>query len=655
ARPARSRRRLRPVIVATAGHIDHGKTVLVKALTGAETDRLPEEKRRGMSIDLGFAYQTLDDDTVLGFVDVPGHERFIRNMLAGVTGIDFALLVVAADDGPMPQTREHLAILDLLGVSAGAVALTKIDRVDAARVDRAAAETSELLRETTLSQAPIFPVSGVTGDGVDALGAHLQAEAMRWGDRRAGGHFRLAVDRSFTLPGAGHVVTGTVFSGRVNVGDQLVLTPPGARVRVRSLHVQNRSAPAGGAGDRCAVNIVGTSLRKVDAHRGDWLLDEAVNAPTARIDASIRVLASEARALKHWTPVHVHCGAGNVTGRVAVLGERAIAPGGSGLVQIVLDREIGALGGDRLILRDQSARRTVGGGRVLDPFAPKRGRARPERLAALRALTVDDPATALASLLAVSPEGVDLAQFARAWNLTPEAADALWTEVPMARIGPDERPFGLTEARLTSLREMMVQALADWHQEFPAAPGAASEALRRALPERLSRPVFDALVADLLASGEIMESGGALRQPAFRPHMAPADAKLWDRIAPLIEAGGLRPPIVRELAAEIDLGHEAVERFLVRTTRLGLVVRVTANRFFPPDAVLALADAAEKAAAGSPDGQFSAAAFRDQTGIGRNLTIEVLEYFDRVGFTWRDGNARAIRRPARDILTNRAA
>ncbi len=643
------------MIVATAGHIDHGKTRLVRALTGHDTDRLPEEKKRGMSIDLGFAYQALEDGSVLGFVDVPGHERFVRNMLAGVTGIDFALLVVAADDGPMPQTREHLAILDLLGVPAGAVALSKIDRVAPARIEAVTAETEQLLQGTTLAGAPIFPVSGTTGAGVAALGAHLRAEAMQWHARRAGGHFRLAVDRSFTLAGAGHVVTGTVFSGSVSVGDRLVLTPPGARVRVRSLHVQNRAETTGGVGDRCAVNIVGIGLRRMDAHRGDWLLDEAVDAPTARIDARIRVLASEARPLRHWTPVHVHCGAGDVTGRVAVLGERAIAPGQSGLVQLVLDREIGALKGDRLILRDQSARRTLGGGGVLDPFPPRRGRARPERLAALRALTPDDPATALAGLLDASPEGVDLTRFARAWNLTPEAADALWNDVAMVRIGPAERPLGLTGERLRALRETTLQALARWHRELPETPGAAAEALRRTLPERLPRPLLDAVVADLLASGEIARSGGALRLPGHRPEMAPADARLWGRVAPLLDAGGLRPPAVHELAREIGLDAKAVERVLVRISRLGLVVRVTPNRFFPPDAVLALAAAAETVAAGSPDGQFSAAAFRDQTGIGRNLTIEVLEYFDRVGFTWRKGNARTVRRPARDVLARGAA
>ena len=326
------------MIIATAGHVDHGKTVLVKALTGEDTDRLPEEKQRGMSIDLGFAYQPLEDDTVLGFIDVPGHEKFIRNMLAGVTGVDFALLVVAADDGPMPQTREHVAILDLLGISAGAVALTKIDRVDGGRVDEVAGQITSLLAETGLANAPIFPVSGNTGDGVNALRTHLHTQAMARDARAAGGHFRLAIDRSFTLSGRGHVVTGTVFSGQVAVGDRLMLTPPGVEVRVRGLHVQNQPAERGGVGDRCAVNIVSTGLRKTEAHRGNWLLAEPINLPTARIDVRLNVLEGEVRALKHWTPVHIHCGANDITGRVAILGQKSIAPGGTGFVQLILDR-----------------------------------------------------------------------------------------------------------------------------------------------------------------------------------------------------------------------------------------------------------------------------------------------------------------------------
>jgi selenocysteine-specific elongation factor len=298
-------------------------------------------------------------------------------MLAGVAGIDFALLVVAADDGPMPQTLEHLAILDLLGVSRGAVALSKIDRVTPERVGEVAHAVSTLIRNSSLADAPVFPLSGLTGQGIDNLRVYLEDTARQMGGRDAAGNFRLAVDRSFTVTGAGVVVTGSVFSGQVTVGDQLTLSPRGTRVRVRAIHSQNQPSQSGSAGQRCALNISGPDLEKSQISRGDWLVDSRVHLPTDRFDASLRVERNEAGALKHWTPVHLHLGAADVTCRVAVLQDGMLPPGGSGLVQLVLDRPIGAVRGDHFILRDQSARRTIAGGTVVDPFSPARGRARP--------------------------------------------------------------------------------------------------------------------------------------------------------------------------------------------------------------------------------------------------------------------------------------
>ena len=420
------------MLIATAGHVDHGKTVLVKALTGVDTDRLPEEKERGLSIDLGFAYHTRADGAVLGFVDVPGHERFIRNMLAGVAAIDYALLIVAADDGPMPQTREHLAILDLLGVDAGAAVVTKVDLVDEAQAAAVTSRVRALVEGTGLEGAPVFPVSAATGTGMEALRDHLATLATPSPrERRAarvetGARFRLAVDRSFTVRGAGLVVTGAVFSGEVAVGDRLVLAPSGAAVRVRGIHAQNRTAPRGTRGERCAINLARTELGRADIRRGDWLTGEPSPGVSQRFDAELRVLASEERPLTHWTPVHVHAGAASLTGRVAVLEGRNIAPGARGLVQIVVDQPFVGVRGDRFILRDQSARRTIAGGAVLDPAGAVRGRARPERVAALRAMAAGAPDAALAALLATSANGVDLDHFADAWNLRPEEAEALY-------------------------------------------------------------------------------------------------------------------------------------------------------------------------------------------------------------------------------------
>src|SRR5438132_12072482 len=417
------------MIIGTAGHIDHGKTALVRALTGVDTDRLKEEKARGISIDLGFAYLPAPGGAVLGFVDVPGHERFVHNMLAGATGIDFVLLVVAADDGVMPQTREHLEIIDLLGVKGGAVALTKIDRVGSARVAAVWAEIEVLLRGTALAGSPVFALSSTTGDGVPALRAHLEVMAASPPPAGAAdGCFRLAVDRCFTLSGSGTVVTGTVFSGSVGVGDHLLVSPPGWEVRVRSIHAQNRAAERGVAGQRCALSLVG--VEKKDIARGDWVLDPAVHAPTARFDASLKLPPSAARALRHWTPVHVHLGAAEAMGHVSLLQATGIEPGGSGYAQIVLDRPIGALRGDRFILRDQSAQQTLAGGVVLDPFAPARKARTPARPAVLAALERPIISDALQPLLNDAPAGVDLSWFAHSFNLRAKAAETLYREIP---------------------------------------------------------------------------------------------------------------------------------------------------------------------------------------------------------------------------------
>ncbi len=634
------------MIVATAGHIDHGKTVLVKALTGVDTDRLPEEKARGMSIDLGFAYTPVSGAPVLGFVDVPGHERFVRNMIAGVTGIDYALLVIAADDGPMPQTEEHLAILDLLGVGRGAVALSKIDRVPEARVAEVAAEIEILLAGTALAGAPVFPVSGITGDGIGALRGHLEDTARTMGQRRAEGHFRLAIDRSFTMAGAGLVVTGAVFSGVVRTGDSLVVSPDGITVRVRGIHAQNRAAEQGAAGQRCALNIAGPGLRNAEVKRGSWLVAAAAHAPATRIDARVRLLRGEARALRHWTPVHVHLGAADVPGRIAVLQDGPIAPGADGLVQLVLDQPVGALWGDRFILRDQSAWRTIAGGRVIDPFSAARGRARPQRLQIVAALAHDGMEDALAELLELTPLGVDLARFAQARNLTADDAEDLYRRVPMRRIGG----AALSDPHWQKLLDDTLAALARFHERAPGRGGLENATLRRAISPRLPEAVFDAVVAALADSGKVVREAAFVRLPEHRAVLAPKDAALWKRIKPLLDDGGLRPPSVAEIAADVSLARQETERFLVRAGRIGLVIRVADNRFYTPDALLALGKLAEEIVAGKTDGMFSAADFRTRTGIGRNLAIEVVEYFDRAGFTRRTGNERKVLKPAAEVF-----
>ena len=631
------------MIVGTAGHIDHGKTALIKALTGVDADRLKEEKARGITIDLGYAYYPLPGGDVLGFIDVPGHERFVHNMLAGATGIDQVLLVVAADDGVMPQTREHLEILDLLGVTRGVMAITKTDRVDATRVTQVQAEVEALLAGTSLAGSPVFPLSSMTGDGVAALRAHLEAAAAANAARAADGHFRLAVDRCFTLAGSGTVVTGTVFAGQVQVGDRLLVSPRGLEVRVRGIHAQNRAAPEGHVGQRCALNLAGAE--KKDIVRGDWLLEPAAHSPTARLDARLKVPVSAARALRHWTPVHLHLGAVDAMAHVSLLGGAVLEPGASGLVQLVIDQPLGALRGDRFILRDQAASFTLAGGVVLDPFAPPRKTRTPQRLALLAALEQTPAPAALQALLAVSTAGVDLDWFARSHNLRATSAEALYRELPMVMtVTAAGGRFGFAAAHWTMVQQSVLDVLAAEHKRAPELLGLEGRRLRRLATPDLPWERFSTLIGQLLGEQRLARHGPWLHLPSHRITLTPAEEKLWRGIAPLLRATPFQPPWVRDLAHALKVPEAQVRALLKRVTLIGDTYEVLHDRFFTREAVTQLAQiAAELAAA---DGEVHAAAFRDRIGSGRKLAIQILEYFDKTGFSRRVGDAHRMRDPA---------
>ena len=421
------------MIVGTAGHIDHGKTALVRRLTGVDTDRLKEEKARGISIDLGFAYWPRPGGETIGFVDVPGHEGLVHNMLAGATGIDFVILVVAADDGVMPQTREHLAIMDLLGLRHGAVALNKCDLADEAQRAAAVAGIEAVLAGTGLEGAPIVPVSAVTGEGLAELTAHLDAAAARVAERPKAGLFRLAVDRCFTLAGLGTAVTGTVLSGSVGVDDRVVVSPSGLEARVRSINAQNSPVERGEAGQRCALVLSGPGISKEAVSRGDVVVDPALHAPTSRIDARLRVLPSEPKPIGQWFPVKVHHAAAEVPGRIVVLRDQPIAPGETEYVQLVLERPIAAAVGDRFVVRDTSSSRTVGGGVLIDLRAPERRRRTPERRAEIEALARSEPAEAMAGALSGPNRWLDFDTFCRDRALGAGASADLRSDLASSR------------------------------------------------------------------------------------------------------------------------------------------------------------------------------------------------------------------------------
>jgi selenocysteine-specific elongation factor len=629
------------MIIGTAGHIDHGKTSLVKALTGIDADRLKEEKARGITIDLGYAYTPLPNGDILGFVDVPGHEKLIHNMLAGATGIDFVLLVIAADDGPMPQTREHLAILDLLGLNRGAVALTKIDRMPPECIAAAIEEVETLLSGTGLAHSPVFPLSAVSGQGVPALRDYLDQTAIELPLRPATGHFRLAVDRSFSLAGTGTVVTGTVFSGEVRVGDKLVVSPSGTEVRVRGIHAQNRPSETGRIGQRCALNLAGAQFEKDDVRRGDWLLEAPVHAPVQRFDAHFRLLDAEQKALKHWTPVHLHVGASDVTGRIAVLEGEAIAPGGAALVQIIADKPVCVLNGDRFILRDQSATRTLGGGRALDPFPPARNRRTPARITQLCTMQETDAGRALLLALEDSSVGIDLTRFAQSRNMRQDEAQTLWQNLPMHVVATPSATFGFAPSRWTALLQAIVERLATEHQQAPDSLGPDRARLHRMALPALARPVFSALLDELLADGRIVQSGPWLHLPEHRVTLSAGEEKLWQRILPMLLDQPFQPPRVRDIAGELALAETSVRMLLRRVARVGEVYLVAHDHYFTKDAVEKLATIARNVAAAHDC--VRAAEFRDRIGVGRKLAIQILEFFDRIGYTRRTGDEHRLR------------
>jgi selenocysteine-specific elongation factor len=636
------------MILATAGHIDHGKTALVRALTGVDADRLPEEKRRGMTIDLGFAYASLPDGTELGFVDVPGHERFLPNMLAGVLSIDRVLLIVAADDGPRPQTFEHLDILELIGVAEVTGVVTKIDRVEPTRTEAVAAQVRRLLTAAGFVESPIFLVSSRTGDGIAELALHLRnsariAEHNRLAAPRSG-LFRMPIDRAFPLPGVGLVVTGTIAAGSITVGDRLAVSPSGIAVRVRGLHTYNRPIETAAAGERCAVNIAGSFPEGGEPHRGDWIVAAERHAPVTRLDLFLRVSRFAGAPLRDGLPVHVHLGTTDIVGRAAVLAERAIAPGETGFVQVDLEQAIGALYGDRVVLRDHAARHTLAGGRVVDPFAPRRGRRQPARLAVLEALAAADPATALARQLALDGV-VELPKFALARNLAPAELEAL-TQAGggFLTVGPARARVAVTPARLGALCDKIVETLAGWHQAQPDALGPSRPALVMQLRGEAPEAALDAALEELAVAGRILRHGPIWRLPEHQRRFTRADQRLWERVCPLLAVSDLRPPRVRELATALGLEPEAVERFLDRAERLGRVSRVATNRFFLPETLALLAEIARELADSSPEGTFTAARFKDRSGVGRNLSIEILEFLDRMGVTRRLGDARIVLR-----------
>ena len=655
------------MIIGTAGHIDHGKTALVRALTGIDTDRLKEEKERGITIELGFAYQPVDeqqpDGPRLGFVDMPGHERFIHTMLAGATGIGLALLVVAADDGVMPQTREHLQILQLLHLKQGTVALTKIDAVSPERVAEVTRQLKELLTGTFLSDAPVFACSAHSGTGISELRAFLHEAARAWHGARVAGrstdagerinhYFRLAVDRSFSIEGRGTIVTGTVHDGMVSVGDMLQILPSTRHgkpltARVRGLHAFNRVAEHGRIGERVALNLAG--IDRSEIHRGDWAVAEPVSHRSDRLAVHLRLLP-DAKPLKHWTPVHVHTGAAHVLARVALLEGDALQPGTSMLAELSLETALHLCHGDHAVLRDASAQATIAGCTVLDVFPPLRGKRSEERLNLLHALhqagsggDVSDR-EALAAVLASEARGVNLSAFAANRNLKESALPALLMQMEATQLRTSAGLYACAPLRWQAMQDKVIAELEQFHQREPDIAGVERERLRRKSLPTLTPEPFAALVQSLVDDGSVLVAQGRfIALPGHKVAFSAAEQLNWEKVLPLLMAEPFQPPRVRPLAKEIGIAEDEMRRLMGKSARLGLTYRVAHDHYYLTAAVKELAG--HVAALTEADGVAKAAPFRDRIATGRKLAIQILEFFDTIGYTRRIREHHVIRQP----------
>jgi selenocysteine-specific elongation factor len=641
------------VVVGTAGHIDHGKTSLVRALTGIDTDRLREEKRRGITIELGFAHLALPDGSVAGVVDVPGHERFVRSMAAGAGGIDLVVLVIAADEGVMPQTREHLDICRLLGVPRGLVALTKSDLLPELGADWLGlleADVREVTRGTFLEGAPIVPVSATSRDGLDRLVAEIARLAAEVPERPADGPLFLPIDRAFSIKGFGTVITGTLLSGQLAEADAAALLPSpqgAAALRVRSVQVHGQTVPRALAGQRTAVNLPGVEPSAI--RRGQVLVHPGVVPASSILDVELTLLSAAPKPLAHRGKLLLHVGTTQVAATVALLDRGELPPGGTVLAQLRLAEPVAALPGQRFILRGfavlEGRGKTVGGGRVLGVAAPKRRRGRPEATAQLAALAGGEVEGRIRTVLAMAgPAGLDLPAVVGRTALAPKAAqtalDRLGAKGAVLLFDRERRAYVAGEVA-AELGRRLAGAVAAFHRDHPLAAGVGRETLRGALPPITDPRLFQRLLAQAVERGDLVAEGEHVREKGHAAASGAAGGALKEKVAGLLARGGLTPPWLAELPAAAGASAADVGAVLKLLLAEGRVLRATPELWF--DAAVVKALEAKLVAFLRERKQISTQEFKELVGATRKHVIPLAEYFDREKVTLRVGERRVLR------------
>ena len=633
---------MKSIIVGTAGHIDHGKTALVRALTGVDADRLPEEKRRGITIDIGFADLDLGDVRV-GFVDVPGHERFVKNMLAGAHGIDAVALVIAADEGVMPQTREHFDICRLLAVRKGLVVLTKKDLVDEELLQLVRSETEELVAGSFLDGAPIIAVSSRTGEGIEVLREALREIGLEVASRSADFVTRLPIDRAFTMRGFGAVVTGTLIAGEIAEGDELELLPAATRVRVRGVQVHGSPVPQASAGQRTAINLGGVEVAAIE--RGMVLAPSERLRPTQAIDASVQLLEHAPRPLRSRQRVRVHLGAAEVLARVRVLADGGeIKPGQSGVVQLRTEAPIVGALGDRFILRSYSPQVTIGGGLILDAFPPRH---RSRDVAAVRArldvLLKGDRAQQLAVFVAgADRHGLRRGDLAARTGWRDEVIDTAAKRALADGAIVDAEGVWLSRERFNELKRLVLNEVAAHHQHEPLLRGLAKEILRERLFAHAPIELFRGVLANLEKEGGLVAEKEIVRLPEHTRELSNEDSGLRDRLEKVYRDAGLAAPSLTEALERAGAAAQQGRKILQLLIDSGLLVKVHGEMFFHRAALDELIKRVREHGAKQTDRAIDVAAFKELAGISRKYAIPLLEYLDRQRVTRREGDRRIV-------------
>lgn len=631
-----------PYIIGTAGHIDHGKTSLIRALTGEDTDRLKEEKERGISIDLGFAHLDLPDGNRAGIVDVPGHERFIRNMLAGAHGIDLVLFTVAADDGVMPQTEEHLDIVHLLGVRTALFVITKVDLVSPARVREVEEEIEILTLGTALESSPVLEFSTVTGQGLEEVRGKLAELLSHIHKPEPKGYFRLPVDRVFVLQGHGVIVTGTGLSGEIKTGDHVHSLPGRQKFRVRSIQVHNQSVDTAGWGQRVALNLSGQDRSVLE--RGDMICHEKLTLSSDRFDAFLEVRPAATKGIKSHQRVRIHLGTAERLGKIIVLGSRdKVEAKESAFCQVTLAEPLLVMRGDHFIVRDETGQRTLGGGQVMDPWARRHRRREQNLEERLRALHESDGPGLIRAFLDGSPTlATSLETISQFLNLQ-ESETREWLErtTNLKSFDSERERVYTTENKWNELTQKLQTTLQDFHSVHPLAPGMDMEEVRMKLTGDMSTRLFRDVVDLLAAQKTCVRDGNFLRLPQHKVKLGDTEQAISTKIKTFLAKTPLSPPDLKELEKSVGVDRGKLSEVIRVLERQGDIVRVSSDLYYLKDAIDRIKGDLYRYYEAHEE--MTAATFRDILNSSRKYTIPLLEHFDRTGITVRVGDARRLK------------